>query len=91
MERKPDWRKSGSPAEVHPSAVGGRYAEVVRKLSEVAEVRRKPVGSAGEGSGSWVTVQAKRAAPEGPLTCSFYPHSVPCIHLLFLMKPQLCI
>ena len=33
------------------------------------EVQRKLVGSTGDG-GSWVTVQAKRVAPEGPLTVS---------------------
>jgi len=64
-EWKPDWQKSGSPVEVHPSAVHGRsYGGSQWKP---VEVQRKLVGSAGDG-GSQATVQAKRVAPEGPLT-----------------------
>jgi len=41
------------------------------------EVQRKLVRSTGDG-GSWVTVQAKRVAPEGPLTGAVALHLTHC-------------
>ena len=55
------------------------------------EVQRKLVGSTGDG-GSWVTVQAKRVAPEGPLTGPSVTalHVIGLTHVAELLKMSAC-